>query len=391
MRLRCAASSADSPGSRAPRSQLAIRQSASSTPRRLPWRARRALARWLLVVDPEIGWLPFAARRGRRLLRGGGYDALLSTSGPYTDHLVGLRLKRATGLPWVADFRDPWLGNESASFPTALHRALVARLERRVVEAADRVLVVSEPMRTMLLARYAGLAPGNVVALPNGFDPADFVGVEPAARDGRLTLVYAGSLYGSRTARPFLAALRRVVDGGGVPRGQIRVRLAGNTGQEAAQVVAEWGLGDVVELSGYLSHRQVLAEQLAADALLLIVGAGPGSEVVLTAKIFEYLAVGAPILGLVPPGAAADLLREARVGRLAPPDDEAAIAAALSALFADWQSGRLAATPDPAVVARYNRREQARRLAAILDELAVSSSPLPQRGCCIVPTAGREG
>jgi glycosyltransferase involved in cell wall biosynthesis len=339
-------------------------------PKSLPWRLRQWLTRWFLVIDEQVGWLPFAVRRGAALLRRESFQALYSTAGPYTDHLVALRLRRAGRVPWVADFRDPWLGNESASFPTPLHRSLNARLEGDVVMAADRVLVVSEPMRCQFLTRYPGLSPTRIVTLPNGFDPADFEGVEPAARDSRFTLVYTGSFYGSRSARHFLAALRQVLDAGLIPRRAICVRLIGNTGHEAARLVEEWGLHDVVEFAGYLSHQQTLAHQLAADLLLLIVGGGADSRVVLTAKIFEYLACARPILALVPPGAAADLLTEAGVGRIVPPDNQEAAATALAALFADWRSGRLQTLPDPFVVARYDRRLQAGELAHILDDIA---------------------
>jgi len=336
----------------------------------LPWKLRRWITRWLLLVDEQVGWLPFAVRRGADLLRRQSFQALYSTSGPYTDHLVALQLKRASRVPWVADFRDPWLENESAAFPTALHRSVCARLERDVVLAADRILVVSEPMRRQFLSRYPNLSPAHVITLPNGFDPADFEGVKSPPRDGRFTMVHTGSLYGSRSARTFLAGLRHVLEAGLIPRQAICVRFVGNAGYEAPQLVKEWGLDDVVECPGYLSHERSLAHQLAADVLLLIIGSGAGCDAVLTAKVFEYLASAKPILALAPPGAAADLLSEARVGRIAPPDNPGAAAAALAALFVDWQSGQLQATPDPAVVARYDRRVQAGELASILDAAA---------------------
>lgn len=334
-----------------------------------PWRLRHWLKRWWLVVDEQIGWLPFAVREGLALLHRQTWDAIYSTSAPYTDHLVGLRLKRASQLPWVADFRDPWIDNFSVQFATPLHRALCARLEQEIVRTADRVLVVSEPMRQQFLARHPQRAAHHIITLPNGFDPADFEGVEPATRDARFTLVYTGSLYGPRSAGSFLEAVSSLLERGIIPRSSLCVRFVGNTGQETAQWVTRWQLGGVVELLGYLPHAQTIAHQLAADLLVLIIGSGPGSESVLTAKLFEYLACGKPILALIPPGAAADLLLEAGVGWMVPPDEPEAIATALAALFADWQQGRLQATPDPLVVARYNRQRQTAKLAHILDGL----------------------
>lgn len=335
-----------------------------------PWRLRHWLKRWCLVVDEQIGWLPFAVRQGLALLRTRSYSALYSTSAPYSDHLVALRLKRTTQLPWVADFRDPWIDNFSIQFATSLHQSWCARLEREIVSTADRVLVVSEPMRQKFLDRYPQRKPQHIITLPNGFDPADYEGVAPAARDERFTLVYTGSLYGPRNAGSFLAAVSDLLERGVIPRSNLSVRFVGNIGPETAQQVARWQLTDVVELRGYVPHRQTIAHQLAADLLVLIIGSGPGSESVLTAKIFEYLASGKPILALIPPGAAADLLAEAGVGQMVPPDEPEAIAVALADLFVEWQQGRLQVTPDPLVVARYNRQLQTAELAHILDELA---------------------
>lgn len=337
-----------------------------------PWRLRYGIRQWILTVDDQIGWLPFSVRRARQLMKRNSFDLIYSTSGPYTDHLVALRLKRKTGLPWVADFRDPWLDNYSQEFATKAHRALCAHLEQQIIEAADQVLVVNEQMRTQFLNRYSSLSPSNCIVLPNGFDPNDYEGLKPVAHDGRFTLVHAGSLYGTRvqSVRVFLLALARCFQNQGISRRKICVRFVGRAGHEAQEQVQTLGLGDVVEFLGHLPHQEALAHQLAADLLLLVVGSGPGSSAVATGKIYEYLAAGKPILALTPASAAADLLEEAQVGMIAPPDDPKAIVSALTRLYRDWREGRLQAAPDPSFLARYDRRNQAARLAQIFDELS---------------------
>ncbi|MEZ4677705.1 MAG: hypothetical protein R2932_26165 [Caldilineaceae bacterium] len=106
-------------------------------PRR-PSRLHQWLTTWILTVDAELGWLPAAVQRGAKILHCGGCKMLYSTSAPYTDHLVGLRLKERFQLPWVADFRDPWTQNISDLFPTRFHRRIGERLEAAVVAKADR-------------------------------------------------------------------------------------------------------------------------------------------------------------------------------------------------------------------------------------------------------------
>ena len=118
--------------------------------------------------------------------------------GSYTAHLVGLRLKKTTELPWIADFRDPWVENTQHQFPTALHRWLAQNLERQVIRTADRLVVVSQPMLSSWLERYPWLDPGKVAVITNGYDAEDFIGLLPVEYPtGSMTIIYNGSFYSS--------------------------------------------------------------------------------------------------------------------------------------------------------------------------------------------------
>ncbi|MFX6461567.1 hypothetical protein ABTG33_18475, partial [Acinetobacter baumannii] len=71
----------------------------------------KKMKKYLLVPDDQILWFPYAMKKGLEIFKQHQIDVVFSTSGPYTNHLVGLYLKRKTGLPWIADFRDPWTQN----------------------------------------------------------------------------------------------------------------------------------------------------------------------------------------------------------------------------------------------------------------------------------------
>lgn len=347
-----------------------FRTAALLLPRRFPWRLRNLIGRWLFVVDQQLGWLPFATRGALQLHKRQQLDAVYTTSAPYTAHLIGLQIKKRTGLPWVADFRDPWVDNFAHSFPTALHERGSQRLEQRVVETADRITVVSEPMRRALLARYPALDPSRILTLPNGYDPEDFRGLETLDNGSdRMRIIYSGSFYGQRTPISFLHALQVAIARGNLPADKVQVILVGNTPRDIRERIAELGLGGLVEITGYLPHRESLGYLSGADLLLLIVGSGPNTEAVLTAKVFEYLAAGKPILCLAPPCAAADLVREARAGVVVEPENVNEIATQLACLFQQWEKGELRIASDQQVVARYDRRQLTASLARSLDGL----------------------
>lgn len=353
-----------------------IRTSDLKLPHWLPWRVRAWIARWILLVDEHIGWLPLAIKPSLDCIQEESIQAIYSSSAPYTDHLIGYRLKMRTHLPWIADFRDPWVGNFSAQFPTRLHRRLAMKIEGDILGAADRVLVVSEPMRQAMLSRHIEILATKVTVVPNGYDTEDFSTLDPeevqALREiDRFLIVYSGSFYGKRqTAEGFLQALKRSLEDKTISRERLRVRFVGNIGKPTLEQIQSHGLKDVCQVTGYLPHRQSLLHLMAADTVLLIIGRGPGSEAVYTGKIFEYLASGKTILCLADPGAAADLVQEAQAGVVVDPEDIQAIAAQVAMLYRKWASGNLnQSQPDQKVVHRYDRRALTRQLADILDEI----------------------
>ena len=348
------------------------RTSAWLLPTWVPWRVRSWFSRWFLLMDENLGWYPFAVKKGKDILNNSKIDAIYSTSPPHACHMVASTLKTHSNQPWIADFRDPWIGNFSRHQPTPIHRRLDNRLESQVINQADKILVVSPVMREDIQARYPNLEQEKVNLLENGFDRADFTAVCPASLPADLfTIIYSGSFYSQGlTPNNFLRALATVIENQHLPRARIQVLFIGNISHQVFEVIERLGLTDVAKLMSYLPHQDSIAHLLAAKLLLLIIGGSPASKGVLTGKLFEYLAASKPILALAPDGAAADLVREAQAGLVVPPDDIPAITHALVEMYTRWEQGRLDITPRPEVVARYERRNQTARLASLLDRIS---------------------
>jgi glycosyltransferase involved in cell wall biosynthesis len=267
---------------------------------RLPWRVRGFITRWLLIVDEQVGWLPYAIRAGLRIIQENPVDVIYSSSAPYTSHLIARHLHRRTHIPWIADFRDPWIGNFNIRYASPAHRKVTERLEREVVQDADRIIVVSPPMAQSFCKRIPGVSQGKIYWIPNGYDAQDFSTPQPVKRDQDcFYLVYTGSFYTQRlTAYPILKAIQNVIQTGQIPPQYLRVQLVGNIGKSTHKMISELGLHENVQTPGYVSHEQSIAYLLAADVLLLVIGISPASSMVYTGKVFEYLGAGKPILCL---------------------------------------------------------------------------------------------
>ncbi|WP_188816611.1 glycosyltransferase [Calditerricola satsumensis] len=335
--------------------------------------------KYVLIPDDQILWYIPAVREGKKMLARYPIDAVLSTAGPNTNHLVALALLRRRRLPWVADFRDPWTQNMHRS-GIRWREALEARMERRVMATADVVLTVTRSFAEGFREKHGDVIQ-RLEVIHNGFDAADYVGIEADRVPGKCVFAYAGIFYKERNPRLFLRAVRELIDAGEIDRRDILLRFAGVFDYpgytDNADAVAQLGLSDVVEVLGHLPHRRALALLKGADVLLLVGDTAPGSGAYIPGKLFEYMAVQRPILALTLPGEAASIVERFRLGEVVRPDDLPGMKRAVASFYRRWKAGQLqqSGVLPPEAYALYERREQARALAALLDELTMQRKP----------------
>ncbi|MCC5877957.1 MAG: glycosyltransferase [Candidatus Sumerlaeia bacterium] len=335
------------------------------------------LRRWVFLPDQSMGWIPFATLAARRWLRREQFDAVYTTSFPHSAHVVGSLAAGDGNLPWLADFRDIWIGNADLIRPaTPLHHALHRRLESRVVHRASKVLSATEPITRDFISRYPQLDSEKFQTLTNGFDPADFppMDIQPPHDPGRFTITYAGTLFGTRSPIGFFRGVRLLLKKEPRWRGVLRLRFLGSMIEPHRNALHKAGLADITTVENYLPHEDAIRAMCAADALLLLVSSAPGNHIMLTQKVFEYAAARRPILGLVPEGAARDFLRELNEGEVAAAEDVRGIARAIRKMLLKWEREGRVNLPENPVLPRYHRRELTRRFCGYLDEITDRSA-----------------
>jgi glycosyltransferase involved in cell wall biosynthesis len=334
-------------------------------PLRLP-RLDMTLRRYVLQPDEQVGWVPSASRLGKACIRRYGIRAILSSSAPLSCHLIALHLKRATGLPWIADFRDEWYENPHLDLPTTLHRRLHYWLEGRIVREADRVIATS-PMFCQLLAKHVARKE-KFDTLFMGFDPEDFGPSAGQVRKetGRFVLAFAGMFYSSFRPVALAQALEALVRSGEVRPSSFRLQLIGaNTPADLPVNLP----AEMIEYTGFLSHREAVGHLAAADALLLLLSHERGPDVI-PSKTFEYLGSRKPILALVPPdGAVAQILKRTGGAVVVDIENRDGIQAAVLGLYRAWQRGECMRGSRPEEATAYSEPAQAARLATLLEGL----------------------
>jgi glycosyltransferase involved in cell wall biosynthesis len=322
-----------------------------------------------MLPDEKWVWIAPASRVATRLAAEQRFDALVSFAQPWSDHLVGLRVHRITGLPWVAHFSDPWT-DSPYQHGSEWQQRLWRRMEADVIRTATALIFVNVQTAARVMRKYPAAWQAKVHVVPHGFDPTDRPPPSPGPAGGPLHLVYTGRFYqGIRTPETLLRALaalrnrRPLAD-------EVRVTFVGPPELEHAQLASRLGLDDVVEFIGRVPFAESRRVAASAD-VLLVIDATADDSLFLPSKLIDYLPLEKPILGLTPAaGATADLLR-ALDQPIASPDDEAAIAAAIEMLVDKRRQGRLGLPASfHAAAARYDIRVTARAFADILERCA---------------------
>jgi glycosyltransferase involved in cell wall biosynthesis len=286
-------------------------------------------------------------------------DVVVATAPPPAALFASAAVVRGTGIPLVADMRDPWAGSP---FYDA-GGTLLTDIERRAFRACAAIVAVTDPMLADLRERHPDLA-DRMQVLPNGFDPSilELRGQVPVPRpDGRVTLIHPGSLYGERSIDVLVQALSRP----GL-RDRVRLELVGN--MSAASEAAVRGADPQLEIdvSSPLPWRETIERIAAADAVVVIQPPQVGDDVAWPGKMFEALALGKAVLTLTGGGACEGLLRELGLDRgFARWNDVDSVADATALLL---ESAPVAVPVER--LARWDRSIVARDYDALLDRVA---------------------
>lgn len=333
------------------------------------WKER--LAKWvranLFLPDARVGWVPFALRRARQLLRETSFDVVVTSGPPQSTHLIGAALAAQQHVPWVADFRDPWTDiSYYRQLPlTPLARRFDAAQERRVLERADAVVTVGPSLAKLLMRKTA--TPIHVIF--NGFDESDFEGVDPVATEG-FVIAHVGNLMGQQNPEALWRALAQLRRDGRIP--ELRLRMVGHLDASVAERIAANGLEPILERVPYVPHIEAIRHMVGASLLLLNINHVPNAELIVTGKVFEYIASGRPVLGIGPvPGDAATLLEKTGAGQLFDWSDQAGIRDFVRVHYEAWKQGEPIAGADRGRVQALTRVHQAGQLAQLLDLIAM--------------------
>ena len=325
----------------------------------------------LFRPDPRCLWIGPSVRFLKKYLKEHPVDLIVSTGPPQSMHLIGRRLALETGLPWIADFRDPWTKIfyfKHLSMTRATER-WHRKMEKKVLDDASAVVAVSP----LVQQEFQAMTQTPVELITNGFDACDFPSERYVEADGgpdkEFVITHTGLFAADGNPTVLWKVLADKCASDAVFAKLLKINLVGKTDRQIVESVISAGLGANLIDMGYKPHAEAIEQQRRASLLILPLRKEPEYKAVLPGKLFEYLASWRPVLGIgQPDGAMSMILNSTKTGVVLDWSDEASISRFIELCWQNHLAGSL--TVEDADISRFTRKELTHRMAALFDRVS---------------------
>ncbi len=320
--------------------------------------------------DPRCLWIGPSVRFLKKYLKEHPVDLIVSTGPPQSMHMIGRKLAKATGLPWIADFRDPWtkifyFKHLSMTGSTEMWHK---KMEKKVLDEASAVVAVSP----LVQQDFQAMTQTPVELITNGFDECDFADERCTEADGgpdrEFVITHTGLFAADGNPTMLWTVLAEKCRKDDTFRQQLKIKLVGKTDEQITSSIQTAGLGENLIDLGYQPHSEAVQAQRTASLLILPLRKEPEYKAVLPGKLFEYLASWRPVLGIgQTDGAMSMILNTTKTGVVLEWEDKASIERFIDLCWERHLKGELSV--EDADISQFARKALTRRMAELFDRV----------------------
>ncbi|MEN8193013.1 MAG: glycosyltransferase [Bacteroidota bacterium] len=328
---------------------------------------KEKIAQWvrlnLFIPDAKIGWKYYAVKEGLRIIEKENIDLIFSTSPPHTVQIIAKVLSNKSGLKWIADFRDPWMEliHYQTNKRSRLTVYLESKMEKRVLQSADKIITVSNEIKKILCSKIDKL---KVDVISNGYDDSDIKIESNSSNNNSFTIAYTGIISETKIPHALFSAIKKLKEEGYL---NIKIIFAGKVPSKLDNEILNYNLKDNYIFKGYLSHDKSIKLLLESNVLLLIIDNIPNNKGILTGKLFEYFGVKNPIFGIGPiDGDAKELILKSNSGNMIDYNDNNGAYKLLKQMYIEWKENK---SPYTFEVKQFSRKNLTKILVDIFEEL----------------------
>ena len=329
----------------------------------------------LFRPDPRCLWIRPSVKFLKKYLEEHPVDLIVSTGPPQSMHMIGRLLSRETGLPWIADFRDPWTKIfyfKHLSMTKATER-WHQKMERKVLDEASAVVAVSP----LVQQEFQSMTRTPVELITNGYDECDFPDMKDTGAAGGpdkdFVITHTGLFAADGNPTLLWDVLSEMCAEDSAFKKALKIRLVGKTDTQILEAITESGLEENLTDLGYQPHSTAIEEQRKASILILPLRKEPEYKAVLPGKLFEYIASWRPVLGIgQPDGAMSMILNKTNTGVVFDWEDKMSIKKYIDDCWKAHLDGNL--TINDGEISAFTRRNLTRQMAELFDKVTERTS-----------------
>jgi glycosyltransferase involved in cell wall biosynthesis len=317
-------------------------------------------------IDGELYWSFRILPEVYKIIKSEDINVIFTTSAPWSVLISGLILQRFTGVPWVADMRDPWTTEELRYRSTGWRYSVDKYIERKCLGNADIVIGVHPKWIEDLGSRSEeNHSSGKFVLITNGFDESDFSNhsLSDLNSDNGIKISHIGSMF-EGSLEPLLTSLENLDN-------SILINLSLEfIGYIHPKDLDELNKSPVRRIINYqpqrIPHKKALEEMEGSHILFLSLPFEyfPG-------KIFEYMRTGRPVLAIVHNCSVRELIEKSQVGCVINQDDTDKLSEVLKQIVLDYD-GFLQEYyhPNWDYISQFDRRNLTYKLSCVFDRVS---------------------
>lgn len=315
------------------------------------------------IPDARVGWVKPSVQFLQNYISKNPVEVIITSGPPHSLHLIGMQLKEALNLKWIADFRDPW---------TTIHYhkslRLIAgsekkhrQLESKVLNEANIVIVTSPTTKK----EFELITTRPVKVITNGFAQSE---IKKPTLDSSFSIAHIGSLLSDRNPNIFWKILSEIIVEIPSFKKDLMIKFAGVISDEVIESLMKYGLSENYSIIGYVLHSEALQLQKSAQVLLLVEIDSRETRSIIPGKLFEYLAARRPIIGLGPIGSDFEgIIKETKSGKFFNYDQKEELKKYILDLYNQYKSAGINISSEG--IEKYSRRELTRQMVGHINNL----------------------
>ncbi len=316
----------------------------------------------LFFPDSKKGWNRFAFHKAKKIVQNNNIAAIVTTSPPPSTHLIGLELKKTYNIPWIADFRDFWFSLPIEKvYATNSLISQANDIKKLIIDSADEIVTVNNSIK-----KYLGR--GEVIMNGAEIENINF-DADTKQNSNKFIIGVLGTINYLCPIEPLLKAVASLINENQSLKNKIKIVHVGHFDAESKHLINKYKLDDIITLHGYLPIKDAIRIMSNSDLLYFSVALFEKYHI-LPSRIFDCLATGLPILGVVSPdGDAAALLNEYKYGKAIEPDAENEIADYIKYRIENRNDPETNATYKNELIQKYSTKTLAEKYARLLDRI----------------------